>query len=411
MHYQYNLMSKLHTSPIKPLFRPLLSILSKLKPSQHPKSPTMASKQTLTRFQTALQTLYGPLPAPNPSTWVPPLSSGGHRGRYLWTDAFGVLNFITLSRELRDNTYLTLASRLIDCVHNTLGYTRDGKSRLPRASDTNPLAGGLRIGKVDESGSDGDGQYHHYLTVWMFALNRMSLACDEAKYNDLAIELAKAIHPRFLLSRGSERIRMVWKMDVDLEKALVGSEGNLDPIDGFVVFRLLQAAAVHFGGGDGDGDGSAGQVLKEEIQDYARVMERKGEHFVTSDPLDLGMTMWTVQWVLKEEWAAKLAERCFEQLYDLFEKSHYLARSMKYRLAFREFGTTLGVKCMAEQDSKDRSVDLKVYADRILESWEPHMEQSQGQTPEDLKPITRVMYAAALIPGGVSIIPNADGEC
>ncbi|KAL4780018.1 hypothetical protein BJX76DRAFT_361229 [Aspergillus varians] len=365
---------------------------------------------TLSPFQTALSTLYGPLSPssiPNPSTWTPPPNSGGHKGRYLWTDAFGVLSLLTLHTELartestkdkdKDTAgtlYLTLASRLIDTVHNTLGRTRDGTRRLHGATDTNPLGGGLRIGKMEESGGDGDGQYHHYLTLWMFALNRMSLATGDATYNRQAIALAKAIHGAFFINRGSERARMVWKVGVELDRVLVGSEGNLDAVDGFVVFRLLQAASASAGDG--------GEVLKEEIEDYARVMRRKGEHFVSSDPLDLGMTMWTVQWVMHEEWAVKLAERCFEQIYDLFEISRYLERRMKYRLAFREFGTAMGARCIAEQDSeKERSVDLRVYADRIVEVWSPYMEASLAKdvTPEDLRPITRVMYAAALIPG------------
>ncbi|KAL2826892.1 hypothetical protein BDW59DRAFT_160778 [Aspergillus cavernicola] len=369
------------------------------------------------RVQSALQTIYGPISPTSiqtPSTWTPPQSSGGHKGRYLWTDAFGVLNLLTLHTESnrsssssssqlepgpgtgnRNNKhYLILAARLIETVHDILGRTRDGTTRLPGATDNNPLGGGLRIGKVDESGRDGDGQYHHYLTLWMFALNRMSVACGDAKYNRQAISLAKAIHGAFFVNRGSENPRMVWKMDMGLSRALVGSEGNLDPIDGYVIFRILQAAAAAVQDGEEGGD-----VLAEEIEDYKRVMKRKGEHFVSSDPLDLGMTLWTAHWAVDEEWAGKLAERCFEQIYELFEIERYFERRPKYRLAFREFGTAMGMRCMAEQDSeKERSVDLKVYADRILAAWEPYME-GEGAAPEDLRPITRVMYASAVIPG------------
>ena len=93
---------------------------------------------------------------------------------------------------------------------------------------------------------------------------------------------------------------------MDLSTPLVSSEGNLDPIDGYVIFRLLQAAAMEAGDGE---------VLAEEISDYKRVMERKGEHFVSSDPLDLGMTLWTAHWFSEEEsWASNLAVRCYEQL-------------------------------------------------------------------------------------------------
>lgn len=249
----------------------------------------------------------------DPENWIPPPSSGGHRGRYLWTDAFGVLNLLTMQEEYCragddpcDDRYIQLARRLIETVHNVLGWTRDGSARLPGATEANPLGGGLRIGKTDEHGSDCDGQYHHYLTIWMFALNRMTRASNDMKYNRQAVELARAIHTSFFKDRGSDRPRMVWKMSMDLSTPLVASEGNLDPIDGFVIFRILQATAREAGDGE---------VLAEEIADYKRVMERKGEHFVSDDPLDLGMTLWTAHWFSEtENWASNLATRCFEQL-------------------------------------------------------------------------------------------------
>ena len=40
-----------------------------------------------------------------------------------------------------------LAKNLVRKVHDIQGRTRDGKSRLPGATDENPLGGGLRIGK------------------------------------------------------------------------------------------------------------------------------------------------------------------------------------------------------------------------------------------------------------------------
>ncbi|GAB1200802.1 hypothetical protein APSETT444_010182 [Aspergillus pseudonomiae] len=360
----------------------------------------------LERFQEAQESLYGDLRSiANPQDWTPPPQSGGHRGRYLWTDAFGVINFITLHREYEkglapsasapDDRYLTLARRLVETVHEVLGRTRDGQSRLPGATDDNPMGGGLRIGKIEEHGSDGDGQYHHYLTLWMFALNRLSLATGDPTYNRQAIALARAIHPRFFIGRHLPRPRMVWKMSIDLTTALVASEGNLDPVDGFVTFRLLQAAAMQMGDGE---------VLANEIADYKKVMERKGKHFVTSDPLDLGMSLWTAHWFAeKEDWATSLSGQCFEQIYELFEIDRYLDRSHKYRLAFREFGTCMGIKCMSEQLSeKESAVDLKVYANNILDSWNIYMQRSLATkvTPDDLRPITRVMYASALLPGG-----------
>jgi hypothetical protein len=339
----------------------------------------------------------------NPAAWTPPPMSGGHRGRYLWTDAFGVINLITMHSEISKcgthaddhNPYLILADRLIETVHEVLGRKRDGRSRLPGATDANPLGGGLRIGKTDDRGSDGDGQYHHYLTVWMFALNRMTRATGDPKYNRQAVQLAKAIHPKFFIDRAAAEPRMIWKMNMDLSEPMVKSEGNLDPIDGYVIFRLLRASAMAAGDGD---------VLSEEIGDYRRTMDRKGEHFVSSDTLDLGMTLWTAHWFsTTEDWAADLIDKCSEQIYNLFEINQYLERNIKFRLAFREFGTCMGIQCQAEVNTeKEGSVDMKCYSDAIIAAWDPYMELSisENSTPEDLRPITRVMYAAALIPGG-----------
>jgi hypothetical protein len=52
-------------------------------------------------------------------------------------------------------------------------------------------------------------KYFHYLTKWMFALNRMSIAKKDTRYNDWAIELAQAVHSRFVFGAESDRPRMV----------------------------------------------------------------------------------------------------------------------------------------------------------------------------------------------------------
>jgi hypothetical protein len=196
--------------------------------SKNPCFTTMSSLP-LARFIEAMSGVYGPLPSGDPSTWEPPPKAGGFKGRYLWTDAFGVINFLTLHKETGDGKYLILAKNLVRKVHDIQGRTRDGKTRLPGATEENPLGGGLRIGKEEAAGSDGDGQYHHYLTLWMFALNRLSIAAKDPSYNAQAISLAKAIHPRFFKGRSSSQPRMVWKISVDMSKALVNAEGNLDP--------------------------------------------------------------------------------------------------------------------------------------------------------------------------------------
>ena len=374
------------------------------------------SKKQLRRFLDAMEDVYGPvstLSASEAKNWTPPPAASGHLGRYLWTDAFGVLNFITLSRLTQSDSYLLCAARLIDTVHSVLGRSRSQDKYLPGASPEHPLSGGLRIGKDSEAGQDGDGQYHHYLTIWMFALNRMSVASGDKTYNTLAVELAKAIHPAFVVNQDSPRPRMRWKMSVDLSQPLVSSEGNLDPIDGYFVFSLLQKTS---------GDAS---VLKEEIEDYKKIVNTKWKHMESDDPLDLGMTLWSVHWLAQEEpWAASVLNRASNDLRksvgtkrntlrliffnsgELAFINRYFEYPLQHRLAFREFGTCLGIKC-ALSVSTEFDEDLDALADEILDRWEQSGVGPKGDDVtndalqrQGLRPITKVMYAAALIPGG-----------
>jgi DUF1680 family protein len=80
-------------------------------------------------FKGAMQQTYGPfesLPFDHLANWIPPPMAEGHKGRYLWTDGFAVVNFITLYKQTSNQKYLTLASRLIHTVHDVLGRTPDG---------------------------------------------------------------------------------------------------------------------------------------------------------------------------------------------------------------------------------------------------------------------------------------------
>lgn len=152
--------------------------------------------------------------------WKPRAYKEG-KGRYLWTDAFGVVNYLTLFTQTGRGHFLQQAQRLIEEVHNTLGKERRGKRRLGSATDERPTLGGLRIGKPDEEGEeDGDGQYFHYLTKWMFALNRASLVTGDGKYNAWAVDMAAAVHPHFVArpSAGASAAcpRMFWKISIDL---------------------------------------------------------------------------------------------------------------------------------------------------------------------------------------------------
>ncbi|KAM0477558.1 hypothetical protein ACHAPX_005871 [Trichoderma viride] len=342
------------------------------------------------RFIEAMKSVYGPfdeLSNDDAIGWNFPddPGAGGHRGRYLWTDAFGVVNFITLYKETAKPRYLTLAKRLVTTVHDVLGRTRDGEKRLDGATDDEPLRGGLRIGKLDAKGQDGDGQYHHYLTLWMFALNRLSIAAGETEYNDLAIQLARSIHPRFLMHCLSGDLRMVWKISTDMKSVLVQSEGHLDAATGYVIYKLLQSTAAKQGHRNG--------VLAQEISDYWNLMTRKGSLSPGNDFLDLGMGLWMCHIWADEPWATKLSDKALIRVEELLsENSPMLHRSASHRLAFREFGTCVGVACWDVNDYLETRV-----AD-LVGFWDGHLDSKD--TEDELKPISRVMYATALNAGG-----------
>jgi hypothetical protein len=85
-----------------------------------------------------------------------------------------------------------------------------------------------------------------------------------------------------------------------------------------------------------------------------------------------------------------------------------------HRLAFREFGSVMGVKCHDELASSDY---WNYWLEKVLSSWKkaglvptPKKECRNGRVPvkgevlgqfrHSLMPITEVMYCAGLIPGG-----------
>jgi hypothetical protein len=361
----------------------------------------------LQKFEKCMKDTYGPFPT-EAESWIPAPNPAGHKGRYLYTDAIAVVNFLTLYNEKRGEPnatyYLDLAKRLVRVVHSTLGYTRDGSSRLPGATDAEPLKGGLRIGKIDAEGPEGDGQYHHYLTLWMFALNRLSVASGQTVYNDQALSLAKAIHPNFIIDGTGSEPKLIWKMSVDLKKTLNKLESGWDATQGYVVFKILQVTA--------ESQHGIKNVLDEEIKIYKKIIDRNNNG--SSDSLDIGITMWTMSWC-KEPWSVKVLNLCQERICNfltiidcsslillgqLYVQSKYFHRPVTIRSAFREFGACFGAKCslVLAKDTERRDI-LKACSEHLLNYWEERV-HDPGNVFFLLKPITMVMYAAALIPGG-----------
>jgi hypothetical protein len=218
--------------------------------------------------------------------------------RYLWTDAFAVCNFIALHNMTGEEQYKKLALELVHQVHNTLGRHRADEPRKgwisgldEKEGAQHPAIGGLRIGKkmnerkpeesFDESLEwDRDGQYYHYLTKWMHALDRVSRATGDFRYTKWAIELAKTAHAKFTYAPApGARKRMYWKMSIDLSYALIPSMGQHDPIDGLVTYCELQSRQLSRPRKDMPS-------LASEIAGMASICE--GQRLDTTDPLGIG---------------------------------------------------------------------------------------------------------------------------
>ena len=111
--------------------------------------------------------------------------------RYLWTDAFGVVLLVSLYAASEERRYLDEAEWVVGEVDRVLGRSR-----------------GIRIGEAP----DRDGQYFHYLAMWLYALYVLGRHIPD--YRQKGVELVRQIHDRFRRAepwrcledeRGSER--------------------------------------------------------------------------------------------------------------------------------------------------------------------------------------------------------------
>jgi hypothetical protein len=363
------------------------------------------------------------------------LASGGTQQRYLWTDAFAVCNFLGLARATGDERYTALALRLIDQVHHTLGRRRDDDPRSGWLSGLNehegeshPTRGGLRIGKPLSERSpnepfdaerewDRDGQYFHYLTKWMQALDQATRTTGRPQFTLWARELAATAYQTFSYrpSAGGPR-RMYWKMSIDLSRPLVSSMGQQDPLDGYITCLQLRSTAA------GVPD------LGEETREF-RAMLENGD-WLTDDPLGLGgllVDAWRLEQLRRQ--GAPADERLIETLLTaaLAGLRHYarggeLQQAAEYRLAFRELGLAIGLHAAAnmrqaaEGATGRASASPGVYArlqalmpyvplgEEIVSYWRDPAHRVD-RTWSAHRDINEVMLATALAPAGFLVLP------
>jgi hypothetical protein len=359
--------------------------------------------------------------------------------RYLWTDAFAVCNFLGLAQATGEERYEELALRLVDQVHHLLGSYRAGDSRTgwisglsTQEGEAHPTRGGLRIGKALPERAGGepfdeqlewqrDGQYFHYLTKWMHALNQVWLWTRQPQLNTWARELAEVAHDAFTYAGPSGR-RMVWKVSTDLSRPLVPSMGHHDPLDGFITciqLRTTQSSIPH------------GPSLEDEVADFATMIE--GQDWATADPLGLGGLLADASRVAQ---LMRLGAFAGSDLLDAllaaavrglagYAQRNDLRYPASRRLAFRELGLAIGLSAVplienelgtrhrhlsrgAEVHEQIKTLAAYVALGPEIESFWRHPQHREARTWSEHRDINEVMLATSLVPAGFLRIPSEE---
>jgi len=358
------------------------------------------------------------------------ITAPGPGRRYLWTDAFAVCNFLGLAETTGDPRHTEQALRLIERVHTVLGRHRgdDGRSGwlsglATTESERHPTRGGLRIGKplperslhepLDERIEwDRDGQYFHYLTKWMHALDQAARATGEVRFTRWARELAVAAHGAFVHAvPGSPSKRMHWKMSIDLSRPQIASMGQHDPLDGLITCTALDATATALGRSD------AGPRLERIAADFASMVTL--DRLATTDPLGLGGLLSDASRVaqLVREGSRPGCDGLLEALLvgaavglRSYARRPDLRAPAAGRLAFRELGLAIGLAAVEHLDDAGLgSVDARAARAGIasyfplrtaIESFWLVEEHRRDDTWRAHQDINDVMLATALAPDG-----------
>ncbi len=266
--------------------------------------------------------------------------------RYLWTDAFGVVLLVSLYEALREKAFLDEAEWVVGEVERVLGRPR-----------------GIRIGEEP----DRDGQYFHYLAMWLFAL--AVLGRHIPRYRKAGVDLVLQIHDAFLIPGHG----VVWKMKEDLSGPYPGyGLGALDAFDGYVSYRLLDEAA-----------------LSRQIADMRLLIDRSTPQLVITQDLGLGMMLWMTHFFPDEDWARVQRPRCLAMLDRMWQQDSYFCREPdqpRTKFAFTNYGVSVGLQAVGA--TPERVERLNAFFERYR----------SGDEYDDAA-ITHVMACSSHFPG------------
>ena len=267
--------------------------------------------------------------------------------RYLWTDALGVVLLVSLHMRLGEARDLAEAEWVVAEVERVLGRPR-----------------GIRIGEAP----DRDGQYFHYLAMWLFALGRLGALKPE--YRRRGVALARDVHRAFVLPGTG----VIWKMKEDLSGPYPGyGLGALDAFNGYVGYRLLDEEA-----------------LAPEIAEMRNLMARDADSLTIDQDLGLGMMLWLAHFFPDESWAKVQIPRALATLDRMWiDPPGYFCRAPRLphvKFAFTNYGVSLGLQAVR------RGFDRVARLNAFFETWRSGDEY-------DREAITHVMACSSHLPG------------
>jgi hypothetical protein len=230
-------------------------------------------------------------------------------------------------------------------------------------------------------------------------------------FHTWAVELAQAAHDAFVRrDTPAGAPRMAWKMSIDLDRVLVPSTGQHDPLDAWVAYLELRSAA-------GEAESVGSSRLGREIEEAARLCQ--GADWATDDPLGIGALL-----IAAYRLAAIMVDHDVEGGQDLLERivaatevglaayahGEPLAEPASRRLAFRELGLAIGLhaleRMLARIAGSQRLLTQLTglarhlsIAGRIDDFWCAAVNR-QAATWRAHGDINAVMLATSLAPGG-----------
>jgi len=266
--------------------------------------------------------------------------------RYLWTDAFGLVLLVSLYDALQEERFLIEAEWLVAEVDRVLGRPY-----------------GIRIGEEP----DRDGQYFHYLAMWLYALS--VLGRHRPSYREEGVALVRQIHDSFVVpGRG-----VIWKMEEDLSGPYPGyGFGALDAFDGYVAYRLLDERA-----------------LAREIAEMRELIDQTASDLVITQDLGLGMMVWLTHFFPAERWAKVQQAGSLAMLDRMWQSEGYFAREPylpEVRIAFANYGVSVGLQAVGAMPDCVRALNA-------------YFETYRSGDEYDRAAITHVMACSSHFPG------------